>query len=71
MDLEAVEMAIRSAMHHAGAAVLTQLLEFDPPGPDQRQLPCSCGRLGKYLLKWRFRDSWCSGSFSTDGCLRY
>ena len=49
MDLEAVEMAIRSAMHHAGAAVLTQLLEFDPPGPDQRQLPCSCGRLGKYL----------------------
>ena len=49
MDLEAVEMAIRSAMHHAGAAVLTQLLEFDPPGPDQRQLPCSCGQLGKYL----------------------
>ena len=33
MDLEAVEMAIRSAMHHAGAAVLAQLLEFDPPGP--------------------------------------
>ena len=49
LGLEAVEMAVRSAMHQAGASVLTQLLEFDPPGPDQRQLPCACGYAAKYL----------------------
>jgi hypothetical protein len=31
LDLEAVEMAIRSRMHQAGAAVSSQLLEFSPP----------------------------------------
>lgn len=36
-------------MHQAGASVLTQLLEFDPPGPDQRQLLCACGHKAKYL----------------------
>jgi len=49
LDFEAVEMAIRSAMHQAGASVLTQLLAFDPPGPEQRQLPCACGYRAKYL----------------------
>lgn len=48
-DLEAVEMAIRSAMHRAGATALSQLLQFDPPGPEQRQLPCPCGHTAKYL----------------------
>src|SRR3984893_18466930 len=42
-------MAIRSAMHRAGAAALSQLLQFDPPGPEQRQLPCPCGHTAKYL----------------------
>jgi hypothetical protein len=49
LDFEAVEMAVRSAMHEAGATVLTELLQFDPPGPDQRQLLCSCGHRAKYL----------------------
>jgi hypothetical protein len=49
LDLEAVEMAVRSAMHQAGATALTQLLQFDPPGPDQRQLPCPCGYGAKYF----------------------
>lgn len=49
MDFEAVEMAIRSAMHQAGAAVLSQLLQFDPPGLEDRKLPCSCGEEAKYL----------------------
>jgi hypothetical protein len=49
LDLEAVEMAIRSTMHQAGAAALTHLLQFDPPGPEQRQLPCSCGHTARYL----------------------
>jgi hypothetical protein len=47
--LEAVEMAVRSSMYQAGAAVLSQLLKFDPPRPEQRQLPCSCGHTAKYL----------------------
>lgn len=46
LDLEAVEMLVRSAMHRAGAAALTELLEF--PEPDQRTIPCPCGRLARY-----------------------
>lgn len=42
-------MAIRSALHQAGAAALTELLQFAPPAPEQRQLPCSCGRTANYL----------------------
>jgi hypothetical protein len=54
LDLEAVEMAVRSTMHQAGASVLTQLLAFDPPEPDQRQRPCPCGYIAKYLgLRWK------------------
>jgi len=34
-------MAIRAAMHRAGAAGLTQLLTEEPP--QQRHLPCACG----------------------------
>jgi hypothetical protein len=47
--LEAIEMALRSAMHQAGAAVLAELLKFDPPGPEQRQLPCACGHTAHYV----------------------
>jgi hypothetical protein len=49
LDLEAVEMAVRSAMHQAGASALTELLQFDPPSLNQRQLPCSCGHTAKYV----------------------
>jgi hypothetical protein len=46
LDLEAVEMLVRSAMHHAGATALTELLRF--PVPDQRTIPCSCGQQARY-----------------------
>ena len=49
MDFEAIEMAIRSSLHQAGAAALTELLKFDPPGPEQRQLPCACGHTTHYV----------------------
>jgi hypothetical protein len=49
LDLEAVEMAVRSAMHQAGASALTELLQFDPPSLNQRQLPCPCGHTAKYV----------------------
>jgi len=42
-------MAVRSSMHQAGAAVLDQLLEFDPPSWEQRQLPCACGHTARYV----------------------
>ena len=48
LDLEAVEMAMRSAMHHAGATALTQLLRFSVPAEDQRTLACACGRQAHY-----------------------
>ena len=42
-------MAIRSAMHQAGAAALSQRLQFDPPRPEERQRPCPCGHSARYL----------------------
>jgi len=47
-DLEAIEMAVRSAMHHAGAAALSKLLEFPTPAADQRTIPCPCGQEASY-----------------------
>lgn len=36
-------------MHQAGANALTELLQFDPPEPEARQLPCPCGHTAKYM----------------------
>ena len=41
-------MALRSAMHQAGAAALSQLLQYPAPEADQRTLPCSCGHPAVY-----------------------
>jgi hypothetical protein len=46
--LEAVESALRAALHRAGAAALTELLKFEPPADEQRQQPCSCGHQATY-----------------------
>ena len=46
MDLEALEMATRVAMHQAGAVVLEQLLEC--PTPEVRQISCGCGGLADF-----------------------
>ncbi len=40
---------MRSAMHQAGATALSELLKFDPPGPERRQLPCACGHMAQYV----------------------
>ena len=48
MDLEAVEMAFRAALHQAGATALTRLLQFPEPAPEQRRVPCSCGHEARY-----------------------
>jgi hypothetical protein len=47
-DLEAMEMALRSAVHRAGAAALSALLEGHPPAAEQRTLPCGCGQQARY-----------------------
>ena len=47
-DLEAVESALRAALHHAGAAALSELLQFEIPAADRRQLPCGCGHHTQY-----------------------
>jgi hypothetical protein len=47
-DLEAVESAVRAALHQAGAAALSELLQFEAPAADQRQLPCRCGHHAQY-----------------------
>ena len=41
-------MAVRSAMHQAGAEALTNLLQFPAPLASQRSLPCSCGHQALY-----------------------
>jgi hypothetical protein len=48
LDLEAVEMAIRSTVHQTGAVAVTELLRSQPPGDDQRTVPCGCGKEAKY-----------------------
>ena len=41
-------MAVRSAMHRAGAVALTQLLQFPVPAAGQRTIACSCGQQAHY-----------------------
>ena len=48
LDLEAIELAVRLAMHHAGATALSELLQFPVPSTEQRTLPCACGHQASY-----------------------
>jgi hypothetical protein len=55
LDLEAVEMMARSAMHRVAAAGLTELLKFPAPSAEQRTAHCSCGHMAHYQeLRSRF-----------------
>ena len=46
LDIEAVELALRTALHAAGAAGLTELLHESGPVPTS--VPCSCGGKARY-----------------------
>ena len=46
LDLEAIEMATRAAMHRAGSMVLGRLLSSAETDPDEA--PCPCGRPARY-----------------------
>jgi len=48
LDLEGTEMALRSAMHHAGATAFSELLNFPIPAAEQRSIPCACGHRAGY-----------------------
>ncbi len=48
LDLEAIEMAMRTATRQAGAAALTKLLQFPAPDAGQRTLACSCSQQAVY-----------------------
>jgi hypothetical protein len=48
VDLEALETLMRTAMHRAGAAVLSELLQFPAPTAEQRSIPCQCGHHAIY-----------------------
>jgi hypothetical protein len=41
-------MALRSALHRAGAAALSQLLQFPVPSEKRRRLACPCGQQAHY-----------------------
>jgi len=43
-----VETALRTTLHRAGAAALSELLRFEAPTPEERQLPCPCGHQAHY-----------------------
>jgi hypothetical protein len=47
-DLQAVENALRAALHQAGRAALSQLLQSEVPALDQRQLPFLRGQDAHY-----------------------
>jgi len=69
LDLEATEMAMRSALHRAGAAALSQLLEFPAPTEGRRTLLCPCGQQAHYREQRskpvRFSISPCDKFFSS------
>jgi hypothetical protein len=46
LDLEAVEMRVRTSMHRAGVAALERLLSM--PSPEPEHVTCSCGRAAKH-----------------------
>ena len=47
--MEAVEMAVRAAMHRAGSAALTELLQLPAPTTEEeRGRPCACGQRSHY-----------------------
>ena len=48
LDLEAIEMMMRSAMHRVGAAGINALLQFPVPPAEQRSVPCCCGHVAHY-----------------------
>ena len=48
LDLEAIEMAVRSAVHRAGATMLKELLKFEAPPAERRTLRCACGKQARY-----------------------
>jgi hypothetical protein len=48
IDLEATEMAMRSALHRAGTTALSQLLQFPAPSEEGRKLACPCGQQAHY-----------------------
>jgi len=48
LDLEATEMAVRSALHRAGARALSQLLQFPAPPHEPCTVACPCGQQAHY-----------------------
>ncbi len=48
LDLEAVEMGLRAALHQAGAAALTELLQLPEPAAGERSVACPCGGQAHY-----------------------
>jgi len=47
-DLEAIEGVLRTTLHQAGTAALSELLQFEAPAADRRELPCPCGHPAHY-----------------------
>ena len=48
LDLEATEMAVRSALHRAGTRALSQLLQFPAPPHEPCTVACPCGQQAHY-----------------------
>lgn len=42
-------MGLRTALHQVGSVALQQLLQFDPPVPEQRTRPCPCSGQAQYV----------------------
>jgi hypothetical protein len=41
-------MALRAALHRAGAVAMSHLLQFSAPGEEERHLVCPCGQQAEY-----------------------
>jgi hypothetical protein len=48
LDLEAIEMAVRSALQQAGEAALSKPLRIAAPTAAESRIPCACGHEAHY-----------------------
>lgn len=42
-------MGLRATLRQVGANLLQELLHYEEPAPDRRQLPCACGQPAHYM----------------------
>jgi hypothetical protein len=49
LDLEAIETDLKKTVLQIGAVALEELLQYEEPDSGERQMPCACGHIARYV----------------------